>query len=84
MQIEVFKIFGLGKVRHGLQSLFKHFEECKGFFGRAKVAIKHIVEHFQKTDTEAAAVQKGELLRYSRIGKLVVVDGGQWTVDGRR
>ena len=33
---------------------------------------------------EAAAVQKGELLRYSRIEQMVAVDGGQWTVDGRR
>ena len=48
MQIEVFAFFGLGKVRHGLQSLFKHFEEFKGVFSVAKIAVKHIVEHFSE------------------------------------
>ena len=48
VQIKIFAFFGLGKVRHGLQSLFKHFEECKGVFSRAKITVKHVVEHFRK------------------------------------
>ena len=46
VQMKIFTFFGLRKVRHGLQSLFKHFEECEGIFGVAKIAIKHIIEHF--------------------------------------
>ena len=48
VQMKIFTFFGLRKVRHGLQSLFKHFEECKGVFGRAKIAVKHIIGHFSE------------------------------------